>query len=101
MTDIENDIKATEAAIERLHQDLSYRRAHLNRLYQLRSQREFGIATGMRVRSRDGEFIVDEIRPESYVGSKPWLYGRKIKSDGTPGIMRRNIFGDWEIIKDR
>lgn len=93
---INEQIKAAQAEVERCERALSESRAALDALYVQRSSQKFGIAPGMYVTARGDVFIVDTIQPRSW-GDKPWLDGRKIKKDGTPGGQRRTIFGDWTI----
>ena len=90
-------IKAAESLLKKIDKQRDEVNALLNDLYVQRSTELYGIKPGMRVQSRDGLFIVDRIRPEED-GEKPWLYGRLIKKDGTPGSMERTIYGSWEIV---
>ena len=94
----EDEIKALEvelAEADRVRREMQQR---LNDLYIRRSTEKFGIQAGMRVRNRGNEYLVESIRPDSYAASKPWLYGRKIKKDGTPGEREVTIFS-WSGVR--
>lgn len=93
----EDEIREAEARQKSAAAAAIEAKKHLDALYIRRSTETYGIKVGMRVRSRGSEFIVDEIKAYSW-NNKPWLRGRKIKNDGTPGARRQHIYSDWEIV---
>ena len=96
----EQEIKEAEAAVEAATEAASQAHGRLNNLYIRRSTEKYGIEIGMKVREKRKErvVLVTSIRPDSYSSHKPWLYGKKIKKDGTPGDQIVTVFGDWEIV---
>lgn len=98
---LEEEIAAAEADVSRLKDDLSAANKRRDDLYVRRSAEKFGIEVGMRVRSRGKEFVVDAIQPESWGASRPWLYCREIKKDGSPGNAKRTVYGNWEIVSSQ
>lgn len=97
---LDEQIEMAEAEVQRLHVLQGNAQRLRDELYIRRSKELHGIDVGMMVRARDDVFIVDEIRPEGWTKSKPWLHGRKIGKNGQPGTQRRTIYGDWEIVRN-
>lgn len=66
-----------------------------------------GIKKGDRVRATLGakqgvEFIVASVEHMKHHNSKgkPWVSGYMIKKDGSPGIVLKHLYYEWEKIED-
>jgi len=58
--------------------------------------KKYGVTKGTRVTYRGGPFVVEEVSTWGYP-DKPWLRGRLIKKDGTPGVRCQDLFSCWEL----
>ncbi len=59
----------------------------------------FGIAPGVIVKTRKGEFRVVDIDFRCWWGpdEKPWATGNPKRKNGTFGTAIRNLYSDWEL----
>jgi|GEM_PF-3660711 len=99
----------TEQEIEKANADLDAAReaviAAQNRLQDLQTKLAFekhGVSIGSRVKhSRKGSGIVTRIDGSFGQQTKPWVYARRLKKDGTQGLQVVCFYGEWTLDEKR
>lgn len=93
---IDHEIQQCRSRIGQLEEELREKKSSLSTLELEAAERDHGIKVGVVVVTRKGRFIVARILTR--VRSKPAIYGRPFKKDGTPAAVERWISsGDWTL----
>lgn len=95
----ERNLKIAQERVEAAESELQLAREELNAVRGI----YYNIKVGDRVRStstskRSGGLAGTVKRVKWWTEGKPWLEIYADKKDGTPGMARRALYGEWEHI---